>query len=338
MKSNKVFIIAEAGVNHNGDLQNALKLVDVAVAAGADAVKFQTFKSGECTGKFAVKVDYLENTTQETQTRFELTQSLILPFEQFIKIKEYCESKNILFLTTPDGQESLDFITDRLNVPIIKVSSTELTNLKFIEMIAAKGLPIILSTGIGNLGEIEKALEVIEPYNIETTILHCTSEYPAPIDEVNIKAMKTISKAFGIKVGFSDHTVGNEASIAAVALGATVIEKHFTLDKQMPGPDHKASLDPDELSDFVKKIRNTEVLLGDGRKKASLSELKNREGIRRSVVAARPLSKGTILCEKDFTFKRPGYGIHPYDVQKIIGFKVNKDLEADEPILWKYLH
>lgn len=333
----KTFIIAEAGVNHNGELSKALELVDAAADAGADAVKFQTFKPGECTGKFAVKVDYIKKSSSSDETRYDITQKLALPFESFIEIKKRTEEKNIIFLSTPDGSESLDFLCDNLNVKALKIASTEVTNLPFLERVAEKGRPVILSSGLSTLGELEKALEILRRKIEDITILHCVSEYPAPLEEINLQAMLTIRNCLKVKTGFSDHTSGFEAGIAAAALNAEVIEKHFTLDKKLPGPDHKASLNPSALKKYVKMIRNTELILGAPEKKPSASEIKNMNGIRRSVVAAEALKEGTVLTEQNITLKRPGTGIDPYDIKKIYGMKVNCSKEADEPLTWEDL-
>lgn len=333
----KVFIIAEAGVNHNAELKKGYELVNIAYEANADAVKFQTFQPGECTGIFAIKVDYLKKSSQRDETRYSITKNLALPYSDFLKIQRYAKKKGILFLTTPDGYKSLEYVDKVLNIPIIKISSTEITHLKFIDKVAKKKKPIILSTGISTLGEIERALQVIYQYHKKVTVLHCTSEYPASPEEVNLRAMITIYNAFKVKVGYSDHSLGFEASIAAVALGASVIEKHFTINKTLIGPDHKFSLSPQELKDFVKAIRKTEAILGDGIKRPMPSELKNIDGIRRSIVASRDLKKGTHLSVKDFTFKRPGYGVHPYYCERIVGMAINKNFVQDEPIEWKHL-
>lgn len=337
MKDDKVFIIAEAGVNHNGSLESALKLVDIAQEAGADAVKFQTFIPGECTGKFAVKVDYLEDSFGEDTSRYEITQQLALPFEDFITIRNHAVEKGIMFITTPDGYDSLDYVIENLDVSIIKIGSTEVTNIKFLEAIAKTKKKLIFSTGMSTLGEIEIALNIMGKHNKDITVLHCVSEYPAPFEEVNLKAMLAIKEAFKVPVGLSDHTATEEASIAAVALGARVLEKHFTIDKDLPGPDHKASMSPAELKAYVQKVRNTELLLGDGIKQPTESEKRNIEGIRRSIVADRKLEKGTVLKEEYLACKRPGSGIHPYDFDKIIGMTINKDFEEDEPIMWENL-
>lgn len=333
----RVFIIAEAGVNHNGEPEKAFKLVDIAYEAGADAVKFQTFKPGECTGRFAVKVDYIKNSSKDGETRYDLTKKLALPFEEFIKIQKYAENKGILFLTTPDGYESLEYVNNVLNIPIIKISSTEVTHLKFLEAAAKTSKPIVLSSGLSTLDEAKIAVEAIKKYNKDVTVLHCVSEYPAPEESLNLKAIDTIKKELGVKVGYSDHTLGVEAAVAAVALGACVIEKHFTIDKNLEGPDHKMSLSPQELKSFVLAVRKAELMMGDGIKRPSKGELKNIEGIRRSIVAAKRLQKGSCLKQGDLTFKRPGYGVHPYDYDKVIGRTLNKDLEGDEPLKWEYL-
>lgn len=333
-----VFVIAEAGVNHNGDLDLAKKLVDIAAEAKADAVKFQTFKPGECTGKFAFKVAYQEQSTDEAESRFELSNRLALPFKAFTAIKEYCEGKGIMFLSTPDGKASLDFLVDGLNVAMIKISSTEITNTEFLKMIALKNKPIILSTGMSNLEEVKQAVEVIKAHNKrELTLLHCTTEYPAPHQEVNLKAMVTLQNEFGLPVGYSDHTEGNETAVAAVALGAKILEKHITFDKALAGPDHQASLAPAELKDYVRSIRIAEKILGDGVKKASISEIKNIPGVRRGLVAAKPLNKGTILSRAMLTSKRPNTGIQPSEIDQVVGKRLNRDLEEDEVLMWEYL-
>jgi len=332
-----VFIIAEAGVNHNGEEAKAYELVDIAAAAGADAVKFQTFRPGECTGKYAVKVDYLKKSSSEQETRFDITKKLALPFEAFQRIQAYAQKKGILFLTTPDGFESLEYVHQVLDVPVIKVSSTEVTHLNFLRAVAKTMKPVILSTGLSNLDEVGKALEVIRAYHQQVVVLHCTSSYPTRPEEANLQAMVSMQKAFCVAVGYSDHTLGWEAGIMAVALGACVIEKHFTIDKTLPGPDHSTSLNLGELKDFVAALRKARLMLGDGEKKPSEAELRNRDGIRRSVVAARDLSKGTRLIQEDITCKRPGTGIHPYEFEKVIGRVTKRDFKADEPIVWEDL-
>lgn len=337
MAKDKVFIIAEAGVNHNGELKKAYELVDIAYKAKVDAVKFQTFKPGECTGKFAIKVDYLKKYSDDSESRYDITKKIALPYKDFLKIQEYANEKGVLFLTTPDGYESLEYVHNVLNVPIIKVSSTEVTHLKFLEEVAKKKKTIFFSTGMSTLKEIEIALGVMKKHNDDITVLHCVSEYPTPPKDVNLRAMVTIKNSFGVNVGYSDHTLGIEAAIAAVAFGAVVIEKHFTIDKTLPGPDHKSSLSPEELKCFVKAIRRVKTMIGNGIKEPTAAELKNIAGIRRSIVAARNLRRGVRLQEKDVTFKRPGYGIHPYDYEKVMGAILKKNMVEDEPLQWEYL-
>lgn len=333
LSDNRVFLIAEAGVNHNGDIEIARKLIDVAAESGADAVKFQTWKPGELTGKFAIKVKYIDNGSDET--RYDISKNLALPYPVFKELKTYANKKGILFLSTPDGFESLDFLVDKLDMPIIKISSTEITHLAFLRAVAGKNRPVILSTGMSTLGEVERCVQILHTNPCSNhVLLHCTSEYPAPLEEVNLKAMVTMREAFKMRVGFSDHTPGCEAAIASVALGATVVEKHFTVDKTLPGPDHKASLSPEELNHFVGSIRRTEELLGDGIKKPSHSELRNINGIRRGVVAARELSKGTVLSREMLAAKRPFIGIEPEQLSCFIGHILRRSLSEDEPIHW----
>ncbi len=334
----RTFVIAEAGVNHNGDVELAKKLIDSANAAKADAVKFQTWKPGELTGKFTDKVGYQRETTDAAESRYELSKRLALPFEAFRELQSYADKRGILFLSTPDGFESLDFLVDELNVPIIKVGSSEVTHIPFLEAVGAKGRPVILSTGLSTLGEVETAVAAVRrKSDVPLAVLHCTSEYPAPLEEINLRAMTTMGNALGLPVGLSDHSTGMEAAIAAVTLGACVIEKHFTGDKSLPGPDHRASLEPGELRAFVEAIRNTEVLLGDGVKRATPSEACNRDGIRRSIVAVGAIAKGTVLTRDMMTCKRPGYGIAPDLIDRIVGMTVTAGLEGDQPIEWKHL-
>lgn len=334
----RVFIIAEAGVNHNGDVDLAMKLIDVAAEAGADAVKFQTWKPGEITGRFAYKVPYLEQSTSPDESRYELSRRLALPYDAFRKISVHADRRGILFLSTPDGFESLDFLVSELNIPFIKVGSTEVTHVQFLEAVGRKDRPVILSTGLSNLGEVEKAVGTIRQFTQKSLVLlHCTSEYPANYSEINLRAMVTLRNAFHLPVGFSDHSVGKEAGIAAVSLGAEIIEKHFTTDKTLEGPDHQASMDPSELKDFIRSIRITEQVLGDGLKRMTPSEKRNVIGIRRSIVARHPISKYTVLSREMLTCKRPGNGLSPGFMDCVIGMRTNKNLEEDEPLLWDYL-
>lgn len=327
-----VYIIAEAGVNHNGDINLAKKLIDVAVEAKVDAVKFQTFKTEKIVGKFAKKADYQMENMQVEESQYDMVKKLELSYDDFKELKDYCDKKNITFISTPDDAESVDFLVN-LNVPCIKIGSTEITNLEYLKYIAEKKLPIILSTGMSTLGEVEEALNSIyEVGNKEVTLLHATTDYPTVEQEVNLKAMDTMRKAFNIEVGYSDHTLGNEAAIAAVALGAKVIEKHFTLDKNMEGPDHKASMDPKELIAYVDSIRKTEKLLGDGIKKPTEREKIIMKDVRRSIVASEDLKKGTVLTRENLEFKRPGNGLKPGNINLILGKKVNRDIKSDELI------
>lgn len=331
-----VFIIGEAGVNHNGDKKLAKELIALGSECKVDAVKFQTFKPGELTGKFALKTNYMKNNLSDKCNRYDLTKRLALTYDEFLEIKDYADQKEIMFLSTPDGFESLDFVSDYMNINIIKIGSTELNHLDFIKAVSKKNKPIILSTGMGTLGEIERALEIIRKYNQEETIvLHCNSEYPVPLDEVNLKAMVTIRNAFKVDVGFSDHTEGTIASICAVALGARVIEKHFTIDTSLPGPDHKSSLDPSELKMLVSSIRTAESLLGDGIKRPSASEKKNLCSIRRGIVAVRKIKKGEKIRKNMLKAKRPFVDIEPQQLEILIGMTLNRDLMEDEPVMWK---
>ena len=335
LQKKKVFIIAEAGVNHNGDIELAKQLIDAAAEAKADAVKFQTWKPGEVTGKYATKVAYLEESCKE-ETRHDLSNRLCLPYDAFRELKAHCEKAGILFLSTPDGFESLDFVVDELDMPIIKIGSTEVTHHAFLAAVAKKGRPIIFSTGLSTLTEVEASINVIRcHYQGELIVLQCTSEYPAPAEDVNLLAMVTMRDAFGVSVGLSDHSEGNEAAIAAVALGARVIEKHFTLDRSLPGPDHQASLTPSELAAFVQAVRKTELLLGDGEKAPSAREILNLDGIRRGVVAAHPLTQGTMLTASDLVAKRPFVGIEPHEQEQLIGRVITRDIDEDEPIRWR---
>ena len=310
MENKRCFIIAEAGVNHNGDIGLAYKLIDAAKEAGVDCIKFQTFKTEKVISKNTEMASYQKENLQNKDTQYEMVKKLELSYENFKDLKNYCQKVGIQFLSTPDEEESLDFLVDKLNMEIIKVGSGELTNYPYLKKIALKNKEIIISTGMSNLSEIERALECIRKYNNKEIIaLHCTTNYPCPMEEVNLLAMNTIKEAFKIKVGYSDHTLGIEVPIAAVALGAEVIEKHFTLDKNMEGPDHRASLDPTELKLMVKSIRNIEKALGDGVKKPNKSEELIKKVVRRRVIIARDLEKGHILTEEDLEYKRANNGI-----------------------------
>ena len=330
----KTFIIAEAGVNHNGSLKLAKKLVDVAVSAGADAVKFQTFKAEAVVSRFAPKAEYQKQTTDANESQLEMIKKLELSYEDFEELFRYCKNRGIIFMSTPFDIESARFLKD-LGVEIFKIPSGEITNYLLLKEIGSYGKEIILSTGMADLGEIEDALEVLTTAGTpkeKITVLHCNTEYPTPYEDVNLRAMLTIKEAFKVKVGYSDHTLGIEIPVAAVALGACVIEKHFTLDKNLPGPDHRASLEPEELKAMVRAIRNVEKALGSGIKKPSPSELKNLPIARKSIVARRAIKKGEIFTEENLTVKRPGTGISPMRWNEVLGRKAPRDFKQDEMI------
>jgi len=331
-----VFIIAEAGVNHNGSLALAYQLVDAAKESGADAIKFQTFKSEKLVSKYAEKANYQKATTKTDDNQLEMIKKLEISFDDFERIKQYCDKKGIMFLSTPFDNESIDFL-DSL-VKIFKIPSGEIINYPYLRHIAEKKKPIIMSTGMANLCEVEEAINIIKEVdlNVDISILHCTTNYPTPYKGVNLKAMLTLASAFKVPVGYSDHTMGIEVPIAAVAMGAKIIEKHFTLDKNMSGPDHKASLEPDELKEMVKAIRNIEMALGNGIKKPNNSENEIMKVARKSLVATRNLKKGEIVKEPDIDIKRPGTGILPRFHKIIIGMKLAKDINQDEPFEWEY--
>jgi len=330
------FIIAEAGVNHNGSVELAKKLIDAAKDAGADAVKFQTFKAESVVVKDAQKAEYQKETTGEG-SQYVMIKKLELAEEDFRELADYAEKKDIMFLSSPFDKDSVDLLHE-LDVPAFKVGSGEITNLPLLRYIAKKGKPIILSTGMSTLGEIEEALDVIRSEEVEDIILlHCVSNYPARVEDVNLRAMGTLKQAFKLPVGFSDHTLGITAPIAAVALGACVIEKHFTLDRNLPGPDHKASLEPDELKEMVKAIREVEKALGNGIKKPTKEEEKIKKVARRSIVAKVDISKGAIITEDMLDVKRPGTGIEPKYLKFIIGRKTKEDIKKDEIISLKMI-
>jgi N,N'-diacetyllegionaminate synthase len=329
-KSN-VFIIAEAGVNHNGSMDLAKKLIDSASLSGADAVKFQTFISENVISKYAEKADYQKNTTGSNESQLEMVKKLELNFNDFIELKKYAESKEIMFLSTGFDLESIEFLST-LNMGLWKIPSGEITNLPYLQKIGAYNQKIILSTGMSKLSDIEIALDILIKSGAmreKITILHCNTEYPTDMRDVNLKAMLTIKEAFNVDVGYSDHTLGVEVPIAAVAMGATVIEKHFTLNKSFVGPDHLASLDPDELTQMVDSIRNIEKALGSSIKKPSASETKNKQIARKSIHLAKRLEKGHILTVNDLAIKRPGNGISPLLINDIVGCMVVNDLNED---------
>lgn len=330
----KVFIIAEAGVNHNGSLELAKKLIDAAVEAGANAVKFQTFKADKLVSKYAQKADYQKQTTSADETQYEMIKKLELDENAHRILISYCKDKKIMFLSTPFDHDSIDLLNS-FQMPIFKIPSGEITNLPYLRHIGSLGKEVILSTGMANLDEVQDALEVLIKAGTskeKITVLHATTEYPCPIGEVNLRAMQTIKAAFGVKVGYSDHTQGIEVPIAAVAMGACAIEKHFTLDRTMEGPDHKASLEPDELKAMVQAIRHIEQALGDGVKRPSESEQKNISVARKSILASRPIEIGETFSDNNLIVKRPGNGISPMRWDEVVGHKATRNFSADELI------
>jgi len=336
----KAIIIAEAGVNHNGRIELAYKLIDFAVEAGADYVKFQTFNASTLVSAAAPKAEYqVKNTGNGESSQQQMLEKLALTQDDFTLLYKYCQTKKIGFLSTGFDHESVLFI-DQLGVDFHKIPSGEITNLPYLQLIGSLGKPVILSTGMATLEEIRLALEVLYRKGITEdmlTLLHCTTEYPAPFDEVNLNAMLTMKGTFGLNTGYSDHTSRIEIPVAAVALGAVMIEKHFTTDRNLPGPDHKASLEPGELAEMVKCIRHVEMALGDGIKKPSASEIKNIPVARRSIHLADSLPADHILSENDLIMKRPGNGISPMQLNQVIGKKLKTNLDKDTLLTWENL-
>lgn len=331
---NPVYIIAEAGVNHNGDLGMAMNLVRVAAECGADAVKFQTFNAAGLVSKSAKKADYQERATGSGESQFEMLRKLELDLEAHRALLDECRARKIEFLSTPFDSGSIALLRD-LGMQTFKIPSGEITNLPYLREVAKVAKSAILSTGMSDLGEVENALAVLEKAGLgpgKVTILHATTEYPAPMGEVNLLAMVTLAQAFKVPVGYSDHTPGIEIPIAATALGARVIEKHFTLDRSLPGPDHKASLEPHELAAMVRAIRNVTAALGDGRKRATSSEIKNMAVARKSIVARRPIRKGEPFTEENLACKRPGTGISPMRWDEILGKPSPSDFAEDDRV------
>ena len=331
---NKVIIIAEAGVNHNGDISKAFQLIDAAVAAGVDYVKFQTFKADNLVSKNAKKADYqIQNTKNDSDSQLDMLKKLELSHSQHEKLIKYCKEKNIEFFSTAFDLESMDYLAS-IGLKLVKIPSGEITNLPYLKKAANLFDEVIISTGMSLMSEIGQALEVFLKAGIakdKITILHCNTEYPTPMKDVNLKAMLSIEREFGVKIGYSDHTLGIEVPIAAVAMGATVIEKHFTLDKTLPGPDHAASLEPDELKAMCQSIRNIEeALSGNGIKEPSESEMKNIAIARKSIVAKENIIKGKIFTEDNITTKRPGNGISAMKWEEVIGMVANRDFNVDD--------
>ena len=327
-----VFIIAEAGVNHNGDLEIAKDLIEKAAKAGADAVKFQTFIPEKLVSRYAQKAEYQKVTTGQQDTQLEMLRKLQLKREYYEILKAEAEKRNILFISTPFDIDSVDFL-ESINMPLYKVPSGEITNLPYLIRIAKTGKTVIMSTGMSEMSEIEAAIHILrENGTFDISLLHCNTEYPTPYEDVNLAAMRTMREYFHCPVGYSDHTRGIEVPIAAVAMGAQIIEKHFTLDRNMEGPDHKASLEPDELDQMVRAIRNIECAIGTGKKVPSESEKKNMIIARKSIVAFKAIKKGEIFSEENITTKRPGNGISPMRWNEVLGMRAQQDFEEDELI------
>lgn len=330
----KTIIIAEAGVNHNGSVEMAMRLIEKAKEAGADYVKFQT-GNGNVVSKYAQKANYQKvNTNNSNETQAEMLKKNRLKFKDFILLKEYCDEVGIKFLSTPFDFDSIDFLAT-IAMDYMKIPSGEITNYPYLVRIAQIGLPIIMSTGMCTLGEIESALTILEENGVERKniiLLHCNTEYPTPFEDVNLRAMLSIGNCFGVDYGYSDHTKGIEVPIAAVALGAKVIEKHFTLDRNLKGPDHIASLEPDELKRMVDNIRNIEKALGSSVKKVSKSEYKNISVARKSIIASKDIKKGELFTVENITTKRPGNGVSPMLWNEVLGLIAKRDFSEDELI------
>lgn len=358
-KPARIYIIAEAGVNHNGSLDMAFELIDVAVAAGADAVKFQTFRAEKIVSRYAPKAKYQAETTNPYESQLEMIKKLELDENAHRLLIEHCQTCGIQFISTPFDLESVDLLAYRLGIPKLKLPSGEITNAPLILKVARTGKPVILSTGMSTLGEIETALGILafgyvcpegkpslsaftgaygsvegqKALREKVVLLHCTTEYPAPFSDVNLRVLDTLQTAFGLPVGLSDHTSGNISSIAAAARGAVVIEKHFTLDRNLPGPDHKASLEPEELAVMVRSIREVEESLGNPIKVPVPSELKNMHVVRKSIVAARCISKGELFTEENLCCKRPGSGVSPVFFWELLGRKADRDYKEDDMVI-----
>lgn len=358
-KSKSVFIIAEAGVNHNGSIELAKELVNKAFDVGADAVKFQTFQVEKITSRIAQKADYQKQTTGESESQFEMLKKLELTVEDHLELVQHCRNLGIMFLSTPFDIESIDLLVKKCHVPMLKVPSGEVTNAALLLAMARTGLPIVMSSGMTFIGEVEEALGVLafgytadaaitpsrnafrlaycseagqQALKDKVSLLHCTTEYPTPYIDVNLRAMDTLKAAFGLPIGLSDHTEGIAISIAAVARGATLIEKHFTLDRSMPGPDHLASLDPIQLGEMVKSIRQVEAAIGLANKLITPSELRNKNVARKSLVAARSINVGEIFTEHNLTSKRPGTGRSPMEYWDLLGKRAERSYLEDELI------
>ncbi len=334
MKHPHTYIIAEAGVNHNGKLDLALRLCDAAKEAGVDAVKFQTWKTEKIVSRSTPMAEYQTRNTGRDDSQYRMLKELELRQEDFITIREHCQNIGITFLSTPDEEESLEFLVRTLHLPLIKIGSGEVTNIPYLRRIGSYRLPVILSTGMSNLAQVAAAYDtLLQAGAAEVTLLHCTTNYPCPPAEVNLLAMQTMRQAFHCRVGYSDHTLGIDIPVAAVALGAEVIEKHFTLDTAMPGPDHKASLNPVQLKEMTAAIRNIELALGDGIKRPNKSEQANAAVVLKSIVAARTIAAGETFTPDNITVKRVGEGIPARHWDIILHLHADRDYQPDEPIL-----
>ena len=330
----RVFIIAEAGVNHNGSLEMAKQLVDEAARAGADAVKFQTFRAEALVSRQTPKAAYQQQTTAADESQFDMIRRLELSPEAHRELIAHCRTAGIQFLSSPFDLGSIDLLAE-LDLQVFKIPSGEITNLPYLRKVGRLGKRTILSTGMATMAEIAAALEVLQGAGVgrdQLTVLHCNTEYPTPMEDVNLRAMLSIREEFGVAVGYSDHTLGTEVAVAAVALGATLIEKHFTLDRNLPGPDHRASLDPSGLLEMVAAIRNIEAALGDGVKRPSASESKNRPLVRKAIVAARNIAAGELLDEPCLTVMRPAQGLNPMLWDEVVGQPAKRKFRAGEPI------
>ena len=334
MKKNRIIIIGEAGVNHNGDINKAKELIDVAAESKVDFVKFQTFTAKTLVTKNAKKAEYQKGLTRKNETQFKMLKKLELSIDDHRELIAHCEKKNIKFLSTAFDHDSIEVLSE-LKVPIFKIPSGEITNLPYLKHIGRVGEKVIMSTGMSTLPEVRKAMTILLEQGIRKdsiTILHCNTQYPTPMADVNLNAMLTIRDELDVNIGFSDHTIGIEASIAAVAMGASVIEKHFTLNRDLPGPDHAASLEPKELKAMVLAIRNIEIALGSPIKKPSKSEIKNINIVRKSIVAKKQINKGDYFSADNLTIKRPGLGISPMEWDNIIGKRSQLDFDIDDII------
>ena len=334
MTLSRVLIIAEAGVNHNGSLEKAFELIDAAVFAGADIIKFQTFDSLLLASKSAAQASYQSKNIGFSQSQRDMLQSLELPKSCYPKLVSYCQERGLEFLSSAFDLPSIDFLS-QLGMRRWKIPSGEITNLPYLRMVSSFGLPVVLSTGMASLGEVEAAISVLELNGLSRsliTVLHCTSEYPAPPESINLHAMNTMASSFNVKVGYSDHTQGSEASLAAVALGACVIEKHLTLDRSSPGPDHKASMEPSDFKGMISQIRYVESILGDGIKQITPCERENASLVRKSLVAACDIKAGEVFSDNNLTVKRPGTGLSPFHWDMVIGKPASRDYFEDELI------